>query len=476
VAMPAPRAVATPWYLLPVKYLYLGVREFLREGGLSRSSSLAYASLLSLIPLAAVVLSFVGSFQDASGTQERIIAFLESRLLWEDLPTWEVLAVSPPAGNPSTGGEPPAVGDILDTSALERWRERLGEDGLEVKQLPSPRQQVTRKLTEFVDNIRSSLATIGVIGALALVVASIGLLNAIETTLNRLWHVRVARNPLRKFLLFWALLTLGPLLLLGSFVFGAKLDFINRGFENWLPYLFTWGAFFLLYFLVPYTRVSFPGAVVAATVAGLLWEGEKHLFSRYVAAIYTGSTSYIRITYGSVALIPIFLVWLYLSWLVVLLGVKLCYVWQHLAGYAGPGWSPTEPTFQTQELLAARVVATIAGDRYQGGDGLTLDGLAGRLGEPQRLVEPIVTRLREAGLVAESAENRTLLLTRPPDALTVDDVTRAVRGDGPPGEIVPPDETPASRRLAILLGEIDQTRAEVLGSTTFRDLHESSDG
>ncbi|MDY0000396.1 MAG: YihY family inner membrane protein, partial [Polyangia bacterium] len=188
---------------------------------------------------------------------------------------------------------------------------------------------------------RVSSGAVGVTGAVMLVFTSTWLFVSAEGTLNHIWRVAKARSLFARFTTFWAILTLGPLCLGVGFYLSAQLGqtALGRRFESlpWLgrtlqlglPYLLSVTVLALVYKLVPATRVRWRAALVGGLLAGVLFELSKVGFNFYVTQIYLGSTS-TRI-YGAFALFPVFLLWIYILWLVVLLGAVVAYTVQHFS-------------------------------------------------------------------------------------------------------------------------------------------------
>jgi membrane protein len=149
----------------------------------------------------------------------------------------------------------------------------------------------------------------------------------IEQTFNDIWRVRQQRRLLQRFLTYWAILTLGPLLIGASLSLTSQLFslalFDGRGVLHdargmllqALPVALEVLTFMMLYTLVPNAPVKWRHALVGGVFAALLFELAKHGFAYYVTRVPTYQT-----IYGALAALPIFLVWIYLSWLVILLG------------------------------------------------------------------------------------------------------------------------------------------------------------
>ena len=181
-------------------------------------------------------------------------------------------------------------------------------------------------LSEFSQQARQ-LTGIGV--ALLVVTAFLMLVN-IEKAFNAIWRIRQPRRGLSSFLLYWAVLSLGPLLLGAGFVVStylASLSFLTGDamlasvwseLLGWLPLLLSIAAFTLIFVAVPNTRVSFRHGLAGGVLVALLFEGAKACFALYVALFPS-----FQLIYGAFAAFPLFLLWIYVSWMIILFGAEL---------------------------------------------------------------------------------------------------------------------------------------------------------
>ncbi|GDY25259.1 UPF0761 membrane protein [Agarivorans sp. Toyoura001] len=235
------------------------------------AGSLAYVTLLSLVPLVAVTFSIISAFPVFAGFQIHIEDFVFSNFV-------------------------PASGEV-----------------------------VKENLRGFVENASKMTA----VGIAALAVVALMLISTIDKSLNMIWRVKVKRRWSSAFPMYWMILTLGPLLMggslaLSSYIFSMQLfaDETLLGIWNQLlrmvPLLFSIGAFCLLYLLVPNQSIRFKHGLTGAVVAALLFELGKRGFALYVASF----PSY-QVIYGALASIPILFVWVYVSWVVVLIGAEI---------------------------------------------------------------------------------------------------------------------------------------------------------
>lgn len=194
---------------------------------------------------------------------------------------------------------------------------------------------------KYLNQFANKSAQLTAFGLLFLVVTALMLLATIEEAFNDIWRAPQKRKPLNRFLGYWAILTLGPLLLglslsLTSYVIslplfktGAFLGGFRAFMLNSLPVLAEILAFVLLYVVVPNVQVRLKHALVGALFAALLFELGKRGFALFVVRY----SSY-RLIYGAIAALPVFLIWIYLSWAITLLGavvVALMPAWREPA-------------------------------------------------------------------------------------------------------------------------------------------------
>ena len=192
--------------------------------------------------------------------------------------------------------------------------------------VPASGETVQGYLLQFADNA----SKLTVAGILFLLVSALMMLASIEDRFNRIWRVPAPRKGSARFLLYWAALTLGPLALVAavaasSWVFAqpmlrgaGEVGVLGMRVIGVLPFVVTWIGLTVLYQLVPNCRVRWRDAAAGGLVGALLFEAARNGFAWYVQAF----ANY-RAVYGALAAIPIFLIWVYLSWVIVLLGAIL---------------------------------------------------------------------------------------------------------------------------------------------------------
>jgi len=227
------------------------------------ASSLAYTSLLSLVPFMAVMVTVFSVFPMFEDVSTQIQDFIFSNFV-------------------------PTSGEVLQ-----------------------------EYIAGFVDKSRNLNVTM----PLFVFVTSIMMMYTMEKALNRIWDTKPSGNILKKVIMYWTVLTMGPLLVLGGLALTSYM-FAYSGFAGIkvyllkvLPIMSSMIGFFLIYLIVPNRKVNWKSALIGALIAALLFELAKRGFAWYVVTF----PSMTKI-YGTLATIPIFLIWVFLSWNIILLG------------------------------------------------------------------------------------------------------------------------------------------------------------
>lgn len=184
----------------------------------------------------------------------------------------------------------------------------------------------------YIGEFSSKASELTISGIMVLVLIAIMLMATIDNAFNRIWFVKNKRSPVARLLVYWAVLTMGPVLIgigLASTSYllslpvvidvDTSLDLKSR-LLSWLPFLTTTTAFTLLYVLVPNCHVSKRHAVFGGVICAVLFEFAKYGFGIYVKEM----PSYENI-YGAIAIVPLFLIWIYVSWMIVLFGAHITF-------------------------------------------------------------------------------------------------------------------------------------------------------
>lgn len=199
--------------------------------------------------------------------------------------------------------------------------------------IPSRGEEIQAYVSQFIGNTGGMTA----VGILALVLVALLLIHNIDKTLNKIWRVNTRPRPIISFSIYWMILTLGPILFGSSIALTTYLVGLTRFADDYtpgfstlvlslVPYLMSLLAFFILYLVVPNIKVRSRHALWGALLATLLFELCKRGFTLYVTHFPAYDT-----IYGAMALVPILFVWVYLCWMVVLLGAELTALLQQIA-------------------------------------------------------------------------------------------------------------------------------------------------
>lgn len=210
---------------------------------------------------------------------------------------------------------------------FETWSVRV-EDFLFSQFVPTAGDAVRQYLHEF----SSKAGQLTAVGLLFLLLSSLLLLSTIEDSFNDIWKVPRGRQLFHRLLVYWAVITLGPVLITASLSMSSALlslsvfdDSILAGATSqvlrYLPFLLELGAFILFYKAIPNTEVSLRHAFIGGVVATVLFETAKYGFAAYILNF----RSY-QLIYGALATVPIFFLWIYLSWVVMLIGAVVAAV------------------------------------------------------------------------------------------------------------------------------------------------------
>jgi membrane protein len=342
------------------------------------AGELSYTTLLSLVPLLAVGLAMLTAFPVFAGMREQIQDFVFANFV-------------------------PAAGDV-----------------------------VQKQFTSFLDNA----GKLTIFGIIALGVTALLLLNTIEAAFNAIWREKRARPIIIRFLTYWAILTLGPLLIGSSIALSSYIFTLTRlvgieaftgplgGLVRLLPFALLVLGLMALYVIMPARPARWRPALAGAVVAALLFEVLKRLFALYVAEF----PSY-EALYGALAALPLFLVWMYLAWGVVLFGAEVAASIPEWRALRRQRPAPPELSAPARLSLALDALGllrrAIRDGRRRGGGKLSDAALARDTAVDVDALAPLLATLAAGGFVAHTTDNRWLL-ARDLDAATLYDLCQAL--------------------------------------------------
>jgi membrane protein len=322
------------------------------------------------------------------------------------------------------------------------------------------------KIEEFSKNI--SIGALGGGGLIFTLVTCYSLYSYVERIFNDIWRVGQRRSLVGKFLTFYAMVTLLPTLAGFSLYWSGKLITAGGLSQFFGPLLLQVVALVLMNKLLPRALVKWSTAVAGALFTAFALEALKFAFVIYAKKVMLQSYSGV---YGPLGLIPLVLVWIYSSWLLVLLGAEIAHALQNLRLLEAEdrrrrGEEPING------LVAAQLLAAVSATHQTGGAGHPKDRLSTEFGLTPDVVERIVERLKARGLIAEvQGDLNGYVPGRPADTITLEDVLAAFRATDV--ELAFGATSPA---LQALVTDLDEERKRRIQGVTIGDLMPDTEG
>ena len=357
------------------------VQRFRDERATQTAGSLAYTTLLSLVPLLTVALAIATAFPVFDSAVETLQSFLFENVL------------------------PDAPG--LDA------------------------------IIEQIDSFMSNTGRLTAIGIVGFMVTGVMLMLTIDNALNRIFRVQRQRSLVQNIFIYWAVLTLGPVLIglslsmttvgLAATLGSDTLDFMAEMALRWLPFIFTCAALTLLYGVVPARRIQLRHAVTGGILAGAAFEIAKRAFALYLEQVPTYT-----LIYGAFATIPIFLIWIYVSWVVVLGGAVFTAM---LPAYHAKPERERRPGEQLAEALGALALLARA---HMDGRSPRLNVMARALRTQPERIEEVLVRAAKHGWAARTAKE-DWVLARDAESIRISDLYREFVFDSAAVGIPEPD-------------------------------------
>ncbi|WP_429884469.1 YihY/virulence factor BrkB family protein [Geoalkalibacter halelectricus] len=335
--------------LKPFRVMGLVIHDFIEDGCLLRASALTFATVLAIVPMLALMFALLKGL----GVQNQLEPIILDQL---------------------------AVGS----------------------------EEVVGEIIRYIDN--THVGRLGVVGLLTLFVTVLAMLSNIEKSFNAVWGVEETRSLFRRFADYFSVVTIGPVFILAAISMTSTLQsnaFVAALQERALvgnliiflfqilPFVGMWIAFTALYIFMPNSRVSVRAALIGGIFGGTLWQ-----LAQWGYVYFQVGVSKYNAIYGTMAALPIFMMWIYVSWLIVLLGLEITYAVQNLRNIKQEVRS-TEVNFGSREMVALSVMLVIAEAFYRGARPLTLDKVSAQLHLPPRLTANIIQQLVRLGMLSE---------------------------------------------------------------------------
>lgn len=394
------------------------------------AGSLAFYSLIALVPVSAISLSLYVSFFEKE--QKEVYDWAVRYLFpFSQGTKFDFLVRDKPEGIGVDAIIPPHPGGAMEELGLDSGMES-GADS----QTPRELTEAELKLQEFEDAIEKNITLfveqaqkLGPIGLLALIITGIFLFDSIEDAFNTIWRVKNRRSFFKRFVNFWTFLAFLPIVMVGPVlidqyiqrqVMGADLTWL-RFLYGWiwvvLPFCITWLAVWMMYVHIPSESVDIKAAGISALVVAICWEIAKRLFAHYVS----GASNY-QIVYGSLSIIVFVLSWTYYTWWLLLLGLELTACIQFPP--EDQLTSPWELAPEVRLLYSWGSIHETGRNFTQGKGPITLSQISETLGLNHVRVKPLLEEMEKKGLIAQD-RNGAWLPAVPLDRITWEDVSKA---------------------------------------------------
>jgi membrane protein len=454
-----------------VHFCTMVIRHFIKNRCLVRASSLAFTTLLALIPLLAVAVGITSSLLKSEG-EDQIYRAIDRA----------VSTLMPPATMLMTNGqivtvirhpgfaltnpmEPAGILGLDDTNLISSTNltEIVGstnaltlmvstntsEDG----RMVTAQKEAARSIHDYIQNAQSG--KVGIAGMIVFIITAIGMLRGVENTFNDIWGVTVDRRWWHQLSSYFTIVALGPVVLVAgaSLAGGHFLHMTNHWVARipvlgWVvlqigPLAILWLVFALFYMLIPNTRVKFSAAFLGGMVAGTLWHLNNIFAFLYVSRVVTNSA-----IYGKLGLVPVFMLGLYFSWVILLFGAQVAYACQNRVAYLQDRIADNVNQ-RGREFVALRIMMLL-GQRFQNGlpPARVLE-LSTELGIPSRLTQRVLRTLADAQLITQAAcEGDAFMPARPLETINAHHILCALRTGS--GKQLLVDNTPS---LAALYGD-----------------------
>ena len=413
-----------PWQmraLTIVRIVVLLARDFAHGQLTLRAMSLVYTTLLSIVPLFALSFAVLKAFGVYNQLQPILLNFLEP----------------------------------------------LGEKG----------EEITRNIVQFIEKM--NVGVLGALGLALLVYTAVSLLQKIEESLNYIWHIPRSRRLGERFTRYLSVLMVGPILVFSALGITATvmnietvrdllaidaLGQVVQAVSRLTPYLLVISAFTFVYLFIPNARVRFGPALLGGAAGGIAWQTAGWAF-----AVFVASTNRYAAIYSGLAILILFMIWLYLSWLILLFGASVAFYAQHPEYLYVKGGEPRLSN-RMRERLGLSLMSLVAG-RFLAGERMpSLSEFTRLLGVPMHALQTVLDALERRELVVQSTDDPPLyLLARDPSLIPVSTVLDTVRVAGEE-RFLSPEALPAPRQVDEVFERMRQAVESSLGDMTLREL------
>ena len=396
------------------------IREFLNNELQLRAVSLVYTTLLSIVPLIAFSFSILKSFGVVNNQLEPL---------------------------------------------LLKFLSPLGAQGIEI----------SNKILEFVGNMK--VGVLGAIGLITLIYTVFSMIKKIDDSINVIWKVHRGRGLVKRFANYISLTVIGPMAMfvimgltatLASNTVVQKLQEIKTIgtivviWGTILPYLIISIVFCIIYIIVPNTKVNLRPALIGGVIGGIAWQISSILFAKGVAS----STKYFAI-YSSLAILILFMIWQYISWLIVLIGAQISYCAQKL-DFSGVNLKITDLSSKLRERISLSVMYFIGYNYLNGLENMSLDKIIEKTDLPYDFVADSILELEKNGLITETSDQPPKYVpSRDPGLINLREIIQTARTNEQSERFIL--KTDGLKEVDAVLESIDSSINQSIGDKNLRE-------
>ena len=410
--------------IVPIRLLVVLVRQFIAGELNLRAMSLVYTTLLSIVPLLAVSFSVLKGFGVHNQVEPLLLNFLQP----------------------------------------------LGSRGVELSD----------NIIGFVENVK--VGVLGSLGLLFLLYTVVSLIQKVESSFNYVWQVERLRGLAQRFSSYLSVILIGPVLVFAALGLTATamsnslvqqlmtvepLGYVLLATSKLVPYLLIIAAFSFLYMFIPNTRVKLGPALIGGLVAGVLWQSSGWAFAAFIAS----SSKYAAI-YSGFAIMILLLIWLYLNWLILLLGAQVAFYMQY------PQYMTREPvqlrlSNRLRERLALQIMFMVAEHHIYNRAPWTSEALVHHLGLPMQPVHHVLQLMVRSEFLAETSDEPPAYLPRRDvETISLSELYEVVRSAGE-NRFLSLKTFPHQQQVDTAMAALQSAVRSELGERTLKDMVES---
>ena len=390
-----------------------------------RAMSLVYTTLLSIVPLLALCFSVLKAFGVHNKIQPMLLTFLEP----------------------------------------------LGEEG----------KEIATNIVQFIENM--NVGVLGAVGLALLLYTAISLMQKIEQSLNYIWHIQSPRRIGERVVRYLSVIMIGPILVFSALGITATvmshdamrgmmeigiLDDTVKMMSKLVPYLLVSSFFTFVYMFIPNTQVRFKPALIGGLVSGIAWQSAGWIFATFVAS----SNNYAAV-YSGLAILILFMIWLYLCWLILLFGASVAFYVQHQEYLYFRDKRPRlsdRLSNRMSERIALSIMCLVAGKFLDGEPMPSASEFKRILGVPVHVLQTVLDALERQEFIVQNGDDPPAYLpARDPSLVTVTQVLNAMQIAGEE-RLLSPEKLPAPRPVEQVLNQAQRAVDSSVGDISLRDL------